>query len=91
MKDLGAIIRILGMEIKRNQVARIMSLSKKGYIEKILCCFNMEKVKSVKTLLAKHFKLSTLLFPKTKEEIKYMTKILYSFVVGFLMYAMICT
>ena len=41
MKDLGAAKKILGMEILRNRVAGRLSLSQKGYIEKVLHRFNM--------------------------------------------------
>ena len=41
MKDLGAAKKILGMEILRDRVAGRLSLSQKGYIEKVLCRFNM--------------------------------------------------
>ena len=36
MKDLGAAKKILRMEILRDRVAGRLSLSKKGYIEKVL-------------------------------------------------------
>ena len=41
MKDLGVAKKILGMEILRDRVAGRLSLSKKGYIEKVLRMFNM--------------------------------------------------
>ena len=37
MKDLGATKKILGMEILRDRVVGRLSLSQKGYIEKVLC------------------------------------------------------
>ena len=37
MKNLGVAKKILGMEILRDKVAAILSLSHKGYIEKVLC------------------------------------------------------
>ena len=77
------------MEIKRDRDARTISLSQKGYNKKILSCFNMEKAKSLRTPLAGHFKLSASLSPKTQQDIKYMAKISYSYVVGSLMYAII--
>ena len=42
MKDPGASKKILGMEILRNKVAIRLSLSQKGYIEKVLRRFNMQ-------------------------------------------------
>ncbi|PKI71257.1 hypothetical protein CRG98_008357 [Punica granatum] len=40
MKDLGAAMKILGMEICKDRVARTLFLSQKGYIEKVLQQFN---------------------------------------------------
>ena len=37
------------------------------------------------------FQLSKEMCPKTQEEIKYMSKVPYSLVIGSLMYAMVCT
>ena len=42
MKDLGAAKKILGMQILRDRVAGKLSLSQKGYIEKVLRRFNMQ-------------------------------------------------
>ena len=91
MKDLGEATKILRMKIKRDRDAATISLSQEGYIKKIISRFNMEKAKSIRTPLAGHFKISTSLSPKTQEDIKYMAKIPYSYAVGSLMYAMICT
>ena len=41
MKDLGAAKKILGMEILRSKAVGRLSLSQKGYIEKVLHRFNM--------------------------------------------------
>ena len=40
MKDLGAVKKILGMEIHRDRQAGELYLSQKGYIEKVLHIFN---------------------------------------------------
>ena len=63
MKDLGAAKKILGMEIMRDIVAGRLSLSHKGYTEKVLRRFNMLNVKPVTTPLAAHFRLSSTLCP----------------------------
>ena len=63
MKDPGASKKILGMEILRNKVAIRLSLSQKGYIEKVLRRFNMQNAKPVTTPLAAHFRLSSTLCP----------------------------
>nr|XP_010908833.1 uncharacterized protein LOC105035111 [Elaeis guineensis] len=46
MKDLGAVRKILGMEIQRDWKAELLHLTQKKYIEKILERFNMKDVKS---------------------------------------------
>jgi hypothetical protein len=53
--------------------------------------FRMHNAKLVSTPLANHFKLTKELFPKTQEEIEYMSKVPYSSTVGSLMYVMVCT
>ncbi|KAI3780212.1 hypothetical protein L2E82_10183 [Cichorium intybus] len=91
MKDLGAAKKILGMEIVRDRKSRILHLSQKGYIEKVLRRFNMHEAKPVNTPFAAHFKLSSALSPTTETDMEYMARVPYSSAVGSLMYAMICT
>jgi hypothetical protein len=59
MKDLGAAKKILGMEITRDRKSGLLFLSEHGYIQKVLRRFNMHDSKSVSTLIAPHFKLSS--------------------------------
>ncbi|KAG8503271.1 hypothetical protein CXB51_001260 [Gossypium anomalum] len=63
MKDLGPAKKILGMEILRDRKISKLYLSQKGYIEKVLCRFNMQSAKPVSTPLAAHFRLSSMLSP----------------------------
>ena len=79
------------MEILRDIVAGRLSLSKKGYIEKVFRKFNMLNAKLVTTPLAAHFRLSSALCPQSNEEFDYMSRVSYSSVVGSLMYAMVCS
>ena len=51
----------------------------------------MNNAKPVSTLLANHFKLSTVQCPKTDSEKDDMSKVPYASAVGCLMYAMVCT
>jgi ATP-binding cassette subfamily B (MDR/TAP) protein 1 len=51
----------------------------------------MQDAKPVSTLLAPHFKLSLDLCSASDEDIKYMSRVPYSSVVGSLMYAMVCS
>lgn len=52
--------------------------------------FNMQLAKSVRTFLAKHFKLYDKLSWQTKEE-EHISHVPYSSIVKNIMYAMICT
>ncbi|KAG8472856.1 hypothetical protein CXB51_034830 [Gossypium anomalum] len=88
MKDLGPAKKILGMEILRDRKTSKLYLSQKGYIEKVLCRFNMQSAKPVSTPLAAHFRLSSALSPQSDDEIEYMSHVPYSSTVGPLMYAM---
>ncbi|KAG8501075.1 hypothetical protein CXB51_003199 [Gossypium anomalum] len=45
MKDLGPAKKILGMEILRDRKTSKLYLSQKGYIEKVLCRFNIQSAK----------------------------------------------
>ena len=91
MKDLGSTKQILGMRITRDRTKRLLWLSQERYVEKVLERFNMHKSKSVNTPLAGHFNLSSKQSTTSEKEMEEMKKILYSYVVGSLMYAMICT
>ncbi|KAG8485659.1 hypothetical protein CXB51_018846 [Gossypium anomalum] len=91
MKDLGPAKKILCMKILRDRKTIKLYLSQKGYIEKVLCRFNMQSAKPVSTPLAAHFRLSLALSPQSDDEIKYMSHVLYSSAVGSLMYVMICS
>lgn len=71
MKDLGAVRKILSIEILRDRKTGKLYLSKNGYIEKVLHMFNMLNAKAVSTTLTVHFKLSYGLCPQSNEEIDY--------------------
>ncbi|KAG8490587.1 hypothetical protein CXB51_013756 [Gossypium anomalum] len=70
MKDLGPAKNILGMEILRDRKTSKLYLSQKGYIEKVLCRFNMQSAKPVSTPLAAHFRFSSALSPQSDDEIE---------------------
>jgi hypothetical protein len=91
MKDLGVARKILSVEIIRDIKFGMLYLSQRGYIEKVLCRFNMQDAKPVSTPLAPHFKLSLDLCPASDEDIKYMSRVPYSSAVDSLMYAMVCS
>jgi hypothetical protein len=91
MKDLGAVKKILGMEIIRDRKSGLLYLSQKNYIEKVLHRFNTHNVKPVSTPLAPHFKLFAKQCAESDDDLEYMSKVSYSSVVGSLMYAMVCS
>ena len=91
MKDLDATKKILGMKIQRDRTSKKVYLSQKGYIDKVLERFGMQKAKPVQTPLASHFRLSILDSPQSEEDEKAMSQFPYSSAVGSMMYAMVCT
>ncbi|GAA0159880.1 transmembrane signal receptor [Lithospermum erythrorhizon] len=91
MKDLGAVKKILGMEIYRDRSQRKLFLSQKGYIEKILSRFGMASAKPIDTPNDYNAHLLVKFAPKSSEENEYMSHVPYASVVGILMYVMVCT
>jgi hypothetical protein len=49
MKDLGALNKILGLEITRDIKSSVVFLSQQNYIKKVLHRFNMHDANSVST------------------------------------------
>ena len=79
MKDLGEGRKVLGMEITRDRRVGRVSLTQKGYLQKVLQRFNIGKdAKSVSTPLSPHFKLFAKMSPKNVEEREYMTHVPYA-------------
>ena len=77
MKDLGE-AKVLGMEIEQSGRSGKVSLTQKGYLQKVLQRFNINgNTKSVSTPLAPHFKLKATMSP-TIEEREYMTRMPYA-------------
>src|SRR6202046_1159695 len=58
MTDLGEAHYILGIQIDRNRAARILSISQREYVHKVLHRFGMMECKSVATPLATNIKLT---------------------------------
>ena len=91
MKDLGAAKKILGMRITQDRKNRTLNLSQSDYIKKVLKIFNMQDAKAIITPLSSHFTLTKEMCPKAQEEVDKISNILYSSIVGSLIYAMVCT
>ena len=83
MKHLGAAKKILRMETHRDRVSeRLIWLSQRSYVKRVLDRFNMDNAKLVSTSLANHFILSTNQCPKTDDEVKDMSKVSYASAMG---------
>ena len=92
MKDLSEAKKVLDMEIEQDRRSGKVSLTQKGYLQKVLQRFNINgDTKFVSTPLAPHFKLKSTVSPTTSEEREYMTCMPYASSVGSLMYAMVCS
>ena len=92
MKDLEKAKRVLDMEIDRDKKKSKVSLTQKGYLQKVLRKFNIQSdTKSFNTPLTPHFKLAVTLSLKSVEEREYMSHVLYASAMSSLMYATVCT
>ncbi|MCO5560129.1 hypothetical protein L7F22_013736 [Adiantum nelumboides] len=91
MKDLGEANHILGMRITHDCKKRLLYLSQKEYVHKVLDRFNMQKGKALSTPLLTYVKLSKNDCPKSIEEKAEMARIPYASACGSLMYAMVAT
>ena len=91
MKDLGEASYILGIKVYRDRSKRMLGLSQKMYIEKVLKRVSMENSKRGLLPLRHGINLSKKMCPNTSEEIQRMSKIPYASAIGSLMYAMLCT
>ncbi|KAM1627938.1 hypothetical protein COP1_016316 [Malus domestica] len=91
MKDLGEAHYVLGIEIVRDRQKKLLGLSQKGYIERVLSRFNMESCNKADVPVNKGDKFSRDQCPKSEHEIESMKMRPYASLVGSLMYANICT
>jgi len=91
MKDLGEAAYILGIKIYRDRSRRLIGLSQSAYIDKVLKRFSMENSKKGFLPMSHGIHLSKNQCPLTTVELDIMSRILYTSVIGSIMYAMICT
>ena len=91
MKDLGESTYILGIQVYRDRLKRMIGLSQSLYLEKVLKRFNM--LDSNRGLLPfRHgIHLSKGMPLKTPEEMEQMAKVPYTSAIGSLIYAILCT
>ncbi|KAI5350153.1 hypothetical protein L3X38_003044 [Prunus dulcis] len=91
IKSQGQANYVLGIEISRDRDRKLIGLSQKAYIEKILKRFNMENCTGCDVPFSKGDKLSSEQSPKTEQERIEMQDKPYASLVGSLMYAQVCT
>ncbi|GJT51077.1 retrovirus-related pol polyprotein from transposon TNT 1-94 [Tanacetum coccineum] len=91
MKELGEAKKILGMEIVKDRIRKILRVSQSGYVSKILNNFRTDNGKSVQMPLGGHFKLSLKDCPVRDCDVERMSKVPYENTVGSLIYLMVCT
>jgi len=79
------------MRITRDRKNHKLTLSQNEYIQLVVKRINMHNEKPVSTPFSSQFKLSKEMFPKTQEDMDYISTVPYASVVGNLTYAMVCT
>ena len=91
IKDPREASYILRIKVYRDRPKRMLGLSQKLYIEKVLKRFSMKNSKRSLLPLTHSIHLSKKMCPDIPEEIRCMSKIPYASAIGSLMYAMLCT
>ncbi|KAL1194917.1 Retrovirus-related Pol polyprotein from transposon TNT 1-94 [Cardamine amara subsp. amara] len=91
MKDMGEASYVIGIEIIRDRSQGLLSLSQKGYINKVLERYGMANCSIGKAPIQKGDKFSLKQCPKNELELKEMERIPYASVVGSLNYVQTCT
>jgi hypothetical protein len=90
MKDLGEASYVIGIEIHRDRKQRILKLSQKGYIEKVLDRFKLKNCSASVALIIKWDKFSNDQCPQNALEQDQIKNISYASIVGSLLYAWVC-
>nr|GEX09268.1 putative zinc finger, CCHC-type [Tanacetum cinerariifolium] len=91
MKYFGKASYVIGIKIHRDRANGKLGLSQKAYIERALNRFNMQHCSPTVALIIKSDVFGSHQCPKTEVEYEEMKRIHYASVVGFLMYAQVCT
>ena len=91
MKDMGETYYVIGIEIFCDRSQRLLGLSQKAYINKVLERFRMDKCSTYPVPIQKGDKFSLMQCPKNNLEWKKIENIPYASIVGSLMYAQTCT
>ena len=91
MKDLGEASFVLGIEIHRNRSCRLLGLSQRAYVDRVLERFNMQLCKLGIAPVCKGDKLSLSQCPHSEIEKAQMKNVPYASALGSIMYAQVCT
>ena len=91
MKDLREASDILGIKIYRDRSRRLLGLSQSTYIDIMMKWINMENFKKGYLLIGHEITLFKKDCLTTLEERERMSRILYTLIVGSIIYAMTCT
>jgi hypothetical protein len=91
MKDMDEASYVIGIEIFRDRSRRLLGLSQKAYIKRVLERFGMDKCSAGDAPIQKGDKFSLMQCPQNEWERKQMERIPYASAVGSLMYAQTCT
>ena len=91
MKDLGEASFVLGIEINRNRSYRLLGLSQRTYVDRILERFNMQQCKPGIAPVCKGDKLSLSQCPHSDIEKAQIKNVPYASALGSIMYAQVCT
>jgi hypothetical protein len=89
MKDLGETSFVLGIEIHRDRSKRVLGLSQKAYIEKVLKKFSMHKCSPSPAPIVKGDKYGDFQCPKNKYELNQIKAVPYASAVRSLQYAQV--
>jgi len=91
MKDMGEVRYVIGVKITRNHSKKLRGLRQEVYINKILERFRVPYSEPVDTPVREGLTLSLNRCLKADKEKEIMSNVLYTSVVGNLMYVMLCT
>ena len=91
MKDLGVASYIIGIKLLRDRWNKMLGLSQAAYIDKIFIKFAMHNSKKRLLPFRHGVSLSMEQCPKTLDDEQRMKGVPYAFVIGSLMYIMLCT
>ena len=91
MKDLGEASYILEIKVYRDKSKKMLGLSQKLYIKKVLKRFNMKNSKRGILPLTHGINLIKMMCLTISEEVQRMSRISYASAIGSLMYAMLDT